>query len=227
MESTDPALAQAGSPRVLRGVSTILRQRLLGGGTDGNEELTAATGLILIVLLLVLGVTILRVRQLISVHLFVGLVLIGPVALKMASTGYRFVRYYAGSDSYREKGAPPSVLRAIAPIIVVTTILVFLSGLLLLFGGASSRDQYLELHKVSFIVWVVFTGIHVLAHLPEMRTALRAVPSRFGGEITPGASGRNLALIGVLVGGVVLALVLIPEFSSWTAAGAIPNHHHH
>jgi len=33
---------------------------LLGGGVGGNEQLTAATGVVLIVLLAVLGVTILR-----------------------------------------------------------------------------------------------------------------------------------------------------------------------
>jgi len=77
---------------------------LHGGGPDGNEQLTATTGVILVALLAVLGVTILRVQQLISVHLFVGLLLLGPVALKMASTGYRFVRYYTHSDAYRRKG---------------------------------------------------------------------------------------------------------------------------
>jgi hypothetical protein len=201
---------------------------LLGGGTDGNAQLTAITGAILIALLLVIGVTIVRIRQLISVHLFVGLVLIGPVALKVASTGYRFARYYTGSSTYREKGPPPAFLRAIAPIIVLTTIVVFVTGLLLLFGGASSRDQYLELHKVSFIVWGVFTGIHVLAHLPAMTTSLRGLTwASQDGEAVPGAGGRTLALLGVLAGGVVLAVVLIPDFASWTAAGAIPHHHHH
>ena len=228
MRSTDSALADAGKRVDRRRSSAASRLRLLGGGTDGNEQLTAVAGVVLIVLLAVIGVTILRVRQLISVHLFVGLVLIGPVALKMGSTGYRFMRYYTGDVAYREKGPPPSLLRAIAPIIVLTTIVVFVSGLLLLFGGASSRDQYLELHKVSFIVWGVFTGIHVLAHLPGMPASLRAVPpASGGGEMTPGGRGRTLALIGVLVGGVVLALVLIPDFASWTAAGAIPHHHHH
>jgi hypothetical protein len=28
------------------------------------------------------------------------------------------------------------------------------------------------------------------------------------------------------VGGVVLAIVLIPDFAVWTAPGAIPHHHH-
>jgi hypothetical protein len=69
-------------------------RRLLAGGTAGNELLTIATGAVLIVLLAVIGLTILRIHGLLSVHLFVGLVLVGPLVLKMASTGYRFVRYY-------------------------------------------------------------------------------------------------------------------------------------
>jgi hypothetical protein len=59
--------------------------RCTGGGVEGNERLTALTGLILIALLAVLGVTILRIHQLIWLHLFVGLGLLGPVALKMSS----------------------------------------------------------------------------------------------------------------------------------------------
>ena len=78
--------------------------QLTGGGTDGNEQLTAITGVVLIVLLAVIGVTILRIGQLISVHLFVGLLLIGPVALKMASTGYRFMRYYTRQPRVSREG---------------------------------------------------------------------------------------------------------------------------
>jgi hypothetical protein len=40
------------------------------------------------------GVTTVFIGRLRSWHLFLGLVLIGPVALKVASTGYRFMRYY-------------------------------------------------------------------------------------------------------------------------------------
>ncbi len=73
----------------------LTRGRLIGGGTEGNEQLTAITGAILLVLLAVIGLTILRIHLLISVHLFVGLLLIGPVALKLGSTGYRFARHYS------------------------------------------------------------------------------------------------------------------------------------
>src|SRR5579863_9819766 len=86
-------------------------RRLLAGGTDGNEQLTALTGVVLILALAALGVTILRIGQLLSAHMFIGMLLIGPVALKMASTAYRFVRYYARDEAYRRKGPPPIELR--------------------------------------------------------------------------------------------------------------------
>jgi hypothetical protein len=60
---------------------------LIAGGTDGNERFTAIAAAILILLLAVLGITVVRIGQLISVHLFVGLLLLGPVTVKMASTG--------------------------------------------------------------------------------------------------------------------------------------------
>ena len=47
-----------------------------------------------------------RIGQLLWLHLFVGLLLIGPVVLKLASTGYRFARYYTNDAVYRRKGPP-------------------------------------------------------------------------------------------------------------------------
>ena len=128
------------------------------GGTDGNERLTTITGVILLGLLAVIGVTILRIDQLMSVHLFVGLLLVGPVALKLASTGYRFVQYYTGNPEYVRKGPPELALRLIAPIVVLTTVVVLASGIVLMFKGAAHRDPWLLIHKASFIVWVVFTS---------------------------------------------------------------------
>ena len=77
---------------IQRAAKTVPLRRgrpFLGGGTDGNERLTAIVGALLLVLLAVLGVTIIRIGQLLWLHLFLGLLLIGPVALKLASTGYR------------------------------------------------------------------------------------------------------------------------------------------
>ena len=214
------------------GVATPSRTRrlrgLTAGGTDGNEQLTAVAGVVLIGLLFVIGITILRIRQLISVHLFIGLLLIGPVALKMASTGYRFVRYYADNRAYREKGPPALALRLIAPIVVLTTVVVFITGVVLLFVGPLHRNPWLELHKVAFIVWIVFTGFHVLGHLPGLGGLLRAGTGTAlrGSAPSPGTAGRWIALSGALVAGLVLAIVLIPDFHTWTARGAFPHDRH-
>ncbi len=229
MSTSERASAAVHEPNA-RGDIRVARRRwpaLFGGGTDGNELLTNLTGAVLIVLLAVIGVTILRIGQLMSVHLFVGLVLLGPVALKMASTGYRFVRYYTRDPAYRKKGPPEPILRMIAPIVVITTVIVSVSGLLLLFGGPSSKDSWLALHKVSFIVWIVFTAIHVLAHLPSIARTFRIGPRNAGlPGVSAGGAGRWIALAGALVGGLVIAIVLIGDFTSWTASGALHHHHH-
>jgi hypothetical protein len=220
----DRAISPGKQPIRLTRTAGRERAWLLGGGTDGNEQLTAITGVVLIILLAVIGVTILRIRQLISVHLFVGLLLMGPVALKMASTGYRFMRYYTRNPAYAHKGPPEPLLRAIAPIVVLSTVGVFASGLLLLFDGASSKDQWLVWHKVTFIVWIAFTALHVLGHLPRLLRSTRAVREGGGDGNSPGELGRWLALVGVLVAGVVLAIALIPDFHSWQHAAALRHH---
>jgi hypothetical protein len=196
------------------------RGALIGGGTDGNEQLTAMTGVLLIALLAVIGVTIVRIGQLLSLHLFLGFLLIGPVLLKMGSTGYRFARYYTHDARYRIKGPPQLILRLIAPFVVLTTVLVFVSGVVLMYQGRDHRDPWLLIHKVSFIVWVVFTALHILGHLPGLPRGLRAAEApgaRLPGVASSGRAGRWIVLTGALVAGVVLAIVLIPDFSAWTS----------
>lgn len=202
---------------------------LTGGGQDGNEQLTTVVGGILIVLLAVLGLTIPDLRQFISVHLFVGFLLIGPVLLKMASTSYRFVRYYAGNAQYLLKGPPELILRLIGPIVVLSTVGVFATGVALIIAGPNHRNPWLLLHKVTFIIWLVFMALHVLGHLPAVGRAFGI--GRRGSEqlagAAPGAPGRWIAIAGALVAGLVLALALIPDFSAWTAHGVFVHHHHH
>jgi hypothetical protein len=202
------------------------RSDLTGGGPDGNEYLTTVNGVVLIVLLAVIGITIPQLRQFIWLHLFIGMLLFGPVLLKMASTGYRFIRYYTGNAAYRVKGPPELILRLMGPVVVVTTVAVFATGVVLLIAGPQHRDPWLLLHKVSFIVWVVFMSLHVLGHLPAVGRAF-GIGRRREEEPGGGAAGRWIALSGALVAGAVLAVVLIPEFSAWTAHGVFVHHHHH
>jgi hypothetical protein len=203
------------------------RNPWLGGGTAGNEQLTAATGIVLIVVLAAVGVTIVRIGQLLWLHLFLGLLVIGPVALKMASTGYRFVRYYTDDRPYRRKGPPETWLRLIAPIILVSTVVVLVTGVVLLFGGPGLRDPLVLIHKVAFIVWVAFTSLHVLGHLTGLPAAWRTPEPDQARLLSPdsGGPGRLVALVGALVGGAVLAIALIPDFSAWTAHTALLHHH--
>lgn len=196
------------------------RRGWLAGGTEGNERLTIVCGLVLIVLLAVLGVTIIRIGQLLWLHLFLGLVLLGPIVLKLASTGYRFVRYYTADAAYRRKGPPPPALRALAPLVVVFTLLVFGTGVALLVLGQGSRDPLVLIHKVTFFVWLAVTGVHVLGHGPEILRVLgRAQTTRrelMPGASVPGGAGRTGALGASLLAGLVLAVALLGLFSAWT-----------
>ncbi len=200
--------------------------RANGSGIVGNERLTAATGIMLIALFAALGVTIVRIGSLISVHLFIGLLLIPPVALKLASTGYRFARYYTADPVYRQRGAPPTPLRLLAPLVVISTVTVFATGVALLFVGPSSTGTLRLLHKASFFLWLAVTAIHVIGHLPDLQ---RALTVRRGGRLeynpyTAGRAGRTISLAGVLVAGLALALLLIPQSKAWSGPGAL--HHH-
>jgi len=197
--------------------------RLFAGGVEGNELLTVAAGAVLIVLLAVIGVTIVALGRFLSVHLFVGMMLLGPLALKLSSTGYRFVRYYTNNPRYRKAGPPITSLRLIAPIVVISTLIVFASGVALLLTGSGSRSILLPIHKVSFIVWVAFTSLHVLGHLPALARGLSAddAPAAELGGAPDGRAGRALSLAGAITAGVVLAILFIPQFSPWL------NHFHH
>ncbi len=104
-------------------------------GVESNARLTGTVAAVLLVLLPAEGVTVLRVRALLTAHVFIGMLLVPPVLLKIGTTGYRFVRYYAGSPAYRRKGPPPLLLRVLGPLVVVLTTCLFASGIALLFVG--------------------------------------------------------------------------------------------
>jgi hypothetical protein len=135
-------------------------------GVAVNSWITAATAVVLLVLLAAEGATIPWIGSLRSPHVIIGLVLLAPVAVKLASTGYRFLRYYTGAPAYRRKGPPPLPLRLLAPGVVLTTIALFATGVALEIVG--ENDQLAFFHKLSFIAWFGFMSIHVLGHLLEL-----------------------------------------------------------
>ena len=196
--------------------SAPLERRERFGGTEGNEILTSATAVVLTGLLAAEGLTIVRMGGLVTAHMFIGLVLIPPMLLKLASTGYRFVRYYTGSRAYRAAGPPPLPLRLLAPVLVATTIAVFVTGVLLLVAGHKS-GTLLEIHKVSFIVWGVVFAVHFLAYVPRVVRSLRADWGAARREAVPGAGLRGTLLAAAIGGGAALALSVLPAMNAWHA----------
>ncbi len=199
------------------GARRPLLRRALAGGADGNEQLTAVTGVVLIVALAALGVTILRIGQMLNAHMFLGMALLGPVALKMGSTGYRFARYYAGDRPYRLKGPPAIEMRLLAPAVVVLTVAVFASGVALLLVGPAHRGLLGPLHKITFIIWLGATGLHVLGHLVELPRALAggARRERDWDDRGAGRGSRAVLVASAIAGGVILALVAQSQFGLW------------
>jgi hypothetical protein len=179
--------------------------------TEANRRLTAVTAAVLLVLLAAEGVTVFRIRTLLSAHYFIGLLLVPPVLLKMGSTGYRFARYYLGDVRYRRAGPPELALRLLAPVVVVSTVVLFGSGIELWLFGLRYGMGWLTLHKLSFLVWFFAMGAHVLSHLDRTRR-LAAADLAAGGEV-PGAITRRSLVAASLAVGLLLALVSLPWWS--------------
>jgi hypothetical protein len=182
---------------------------------ERNALITHTVAAVLTILLLAEGLTLLNMRGLLHAHMFIGLVLIPPVALKLASTGYRFARYYTGAAAYREKGPPRLPLRLLAPVLVATTAMIFVSGVWLLLLGHHS-DLVLTVHKVSFIVWSGVFGVHFLAYLPTAARSLAAMPAAGRNGVSAAGSRVAAALAVTSVGaGVVVALALLARIDAW------------
>jgi hypothetical protein len=187
--------------------------RLLRGGTQGNARLTASTGVLLLVLLAVEGVTLLSVGSLLSLHIFIGLMLIPPVALKLASTGYRFVRYYTRDREYLRQGPPMLLMRMlVAPGLVAATMALLGTGVALLVIGPGG-GVILGLHKASFIVWVGAFAIHVLAYVTRLPRLVAADWGR--SRAVPGTGLRYGFIALALVLGAILAVAVLPTDSAW------------
>jgi hypothetical protein len=190
-------------------------RRRFGGGATGNERLTAIVGAVLIVLLAIEGATIPFLRGLLTVHIFVGMLLLGPVALKLGSTGYRAARYYGRSDEYVRAGPPtPGMRFFVAPMLVFSTLTLFGTGVALIAFG--NRGPLSLLHKASFIVWVGVMSIHVLVY--ATRAGRRALAD-VGRDRVGGAALRQVLVLGALAAGLVVALLTLPIAEHW--------HRHH
>jgi hypothetical protein len=181
----------------------------------GNERLTALAGAVLLVLLLVDIVSSASLHALLPIHIFVGVLLAGPLVVKVSSTSYRFLRYYSGSPAYVRRGPPRLPLRVLAPLLLVTTLVVVGSGIGLVVTGPAQAGPLLPIHGVSVLVWLSMIAIHVFAYI---RRTPRLVADDWSKSSTEQAPGRGLRLgvnLGALLLGTVAAILLFPGAAAW------------
>jgi hypothetical protein len=175
----------------------------------GNERLTGLAGAVLLALIVIEIVTLPTIRALLSVHVFVGVLLAGPLAVKTASTGWRFIRYYTHDAAYRRKGPPRPLLRALSPLLLIATIVVIGSGIGLVTTGPDAQGVLDPVHKLSFLVWTVLVGIHVLAYIRRVPGLIAGDWQDDGGPQVSGRGQRLAVNLAALLAGALAALLIL------------------
>lgn len=186
------------------------------GGSQGNRNLTALLGALLLAGTVVeLGTLVLGLQQTLAVHIFVGVALIPVVALKLASTGWRMLRYYTRASSYRAEGPPRPFLRGIAPLVVGSTVALLGSGVGLVLAGPHSQF-FRSVHSASFALFLLVVGVHSFAHLAKLRRFALADWTR-GRRPRGHLLRRGLVGFAVVAGGAV-ALAALQSAGPWLTA---------
>ncbi len=186
------------------------------GGPRGNRHLTALLGAVLLAGILVeLATLMLGLQQTLTVHIAVGVALIPIVLVKLASTGWRMIRYYTRSPAYRAEGPPRSFLRGLAPLVVGATVALLGSGVGLVIVGPHSQF-FRAVHSASFALFLVVVGAHAVAHLPKVRRF--AFADWAGGRRAQGHALRRAVVACALVLGGGIAVAAAQNAGPWVAA---------
>lgn len=173
------------------------------GPTEGNHRLTALTGSLLAPLLAAIFLTGLLMDAWWHVHYIVGFVLIPVVALKLASTGYRALRYYTRDPIYLAAGPPELLPRLLAPLLALSVVTALATGVAL-FIQHSRGGTLSTLHTDASVCSVALIGLHVLTYVAD---ALATVGRELRSRLSRSASTRLAAVAATLLLGLILAAV--------------------
>jgi hypothetical protein len=187
-------------------------------GVEANARLTSSAAVLLLVLLAAEGLTLPAIHGLLRPHVYIGFALIPPVALKLGSTLYRFGRYYTRAPAYRQKGPPPTLLRMLGPVVVLSTVLLLASGVALLFFTGTWQHRMLTVHKASFILWFGAMAVHVVAHIIE---TAQLAPRDWLPRTTrslPMAAGRRWIIAATVLAGGLLGAWGLGHVGGWHRA---------
>ncbi|HEY2543476.1 MAG TPA: hypothetical protein VGH92_10550 [Gaiellaceae bacterium] len=183
---------------------------------DGNQRLTGAIGALLLVPIAIEAATIvLGVHTFMSLHVFVGLLLIPPVLLKLVSAGWRFMRYYTRVDDYMLHGPPQVAMRVLAPVLVAATVVLFASGVAMGFLHGHALSLARSLHGPASVVWLALVGVHVLVYAKRafVDAAADVVPAER--RRVRGATVRASLVAAALVAGIVAGAAFVPAQHRW------------
>lgn len=208
-----------GSPRRIAGEADNPPAQAGWATVAGNERLTALAGLALLVLFAIEIATTAALRALLSVHIFVGVALAFPLAVKLVSVGYRFICYYSGLPAFVRRGPPRLALRILAPALLALTVLVVGTGLALLVVNPERAGLIRSVHGLSALLWAPLFALHTVAYL--WRAMGLASDDVRPAPVAPAAArGRRLRLganLAALAGGVAAAILAFPASAPWVA----------
>lgn len=206
---TDELTAAPGMTDELTADPGVTEQLTAHPGVTGNARLTAATGLVLLLLFLAeIGTDLLGVADVLTAHVVIGLMLTPPVLVKLGSTGWRIVRYYRGDRAYAERGAPRPFLRVLGPVLTALTVVLIGSGYLSYFSHGGLYNAALKTHKVVFYPWLLAVAAHVVPHFIQAVSWAAADLSTRAGIRVPGSAARRTAVIAALVVGAAAGVIL-------------------
>jgi hypothetical protein len=146
------------------------------------------------------------------------------VLLKLASTGWRFTRYYTGSAPYRLKGVPQLTMRLLAPLLVVATLVLFGSGVAMGILHGQSLLVARRLHGPASVLWLLLIGVHVLVHLKRALISSKEDITTASRASVRGARARTYLLATALAAGVIVGAATLPVQVQWLH---LPHNHDH
>ena len=169
-------------------------------GVVANARLTALLGAALVVAFSAVGVTLLDTRGLIDWHAGLGIAAAVIVVAKLASTGYRFARYYSRNGRYVASGPPQPVMRALAPLLVLATAAVIGTGVVALY---QPDTIWKGLHKLSFFGWIALAAAHVLVYFWRLPRVIAAPRGRSPRLAAAPAVSLGIFVVTLVAGAVV------------------------
>lgn len=180
---------------------------------EANARLTAATSAVLLVLCCVeVGTVLIGVKSHLTLHVMIGLTVVPPLAVKITSVSWRFIRYYRHDPEYLRKGPPVPLLRILGPALLLATLVLFVSGMTLLLAPSAFGGQHgimFKVHDLSFYVWMLLIVAHLAGHARDL---LHLAPRDWGRRTraaVPGALVRQSIMLAALAAALALALSLV------------------